>query len=362
MKFFIALILLFFVKTLQAAEILCIFPRAAFSHQTVYRAVTEKLLENGHKLTLMSTHPSDEERKHENVTLIDFSFSIEIFKQTLDELYKAKSTLQAFRRLIDREAELVDLQLKTEGVQKILEDSDAKFDLLLIEATGISPFHAFADHFNIPVVGINSADAFSAGHEIMGNVANPIAHPDRILPFEVSDTFRQRVISCVYNLIMKFLIIPGAAKKYESIMRKHFPNINKSYQELVSNVDLQLVNAHPALGFIRPILPNTIQLGFLHIKEPKEIPEELKEIMDRSKNGVIYMSFGTVVTSKLAEKNFHAFLETFSELPYDILWKHDGDVPDSVASNVHIRKWFPQSDLLAHPKVKLFITHGVSFE
>lgn len=159
---------------------------------------------------------------------------------------------------------------------------------------------------------------------------------------------------------MKFMIIPRAVENYEPIVKEHFPGNTKTYRELISNVDLQLVNAHPALGFLRPILPNTIQLGFLHIKPAKTLPEDLQKLLDTSEHGVIYMSFGTIVTPKLYNKNYTNFMEAFADIPFDILWKHEGETFTSTPSNVHIRKWFPQSDLLAHPKLKLFISHGVS--
>lgn len=343
-------------------EILCIFPRPAYSHQAVFRAVTEKLLEKGHRVTLLSTHPSDVERNHENVTLIDVSFSVAIYQKSLEEFDGMKSTTGAFHKVVESEANLVEKQLSSDGMQKLLNDHSKKFDLLLLETAGFSPFHALAERFKVPVVGISSSDALSVGHEIMGNVMNPIAHPDRILPFTISRTFMERIVSCIFMLMVKFVIIPLSAENYDVIMKKHFPEITKTYVELVSNVDLQLVNAHPHFGFVRPILPNTIQLGFLHIKPPKPLPVDLLQILDSSKNGVIFMSFGTVITSKLANKNLAHFMKAFAELSYEVLWKVDEEnIFDSVPPNVHLRKWFPQSDILAHPKLKLFITHGVSF-
>lgn len=349
------------VKFSYSAEILCIFPTPSYSHSVVFRAVTEKLLERGHKITLMTTHPNDDERNHENVTLVDVSFSVKMLDAFWDKSVYRRS-IKLILEFIDMDAEKVDKQLETEGMQKILNGGSKKFDLLLLEILQApGPFYAIAEKFEIPVVGIASSDAITLGNEIMGNEVNAIAHPDRMLPFAVVESFKQRLGSCFVNLLMNFFIIPRMEKNFDAVLKKHFPEINKTTHELVRNVELLLINAHPVLGFIRPILPNTIPLGFLHIKPPKALPQELSTLMDDSKHGVIFMSFGTVVTAKFYEKSFGTFFKAFSRLPYDVLWKYDGEVTETVPPNVHIRKWFPQSDLLAHPKVKLFITHGVSF-
>lgn len=362
MEFFTFFILSVLIKSSVSANILCIFPKPAYSHQLVFRSITEKLLENGHKITLVSTHPSESERTHENVTLIDVSFSVEIMQDALDRFHASekKSFKTLIFQIIENEAFIIDKQLETNEMQKLIKDSTVKFDLLLLETGGMAPMHAFAEHFKVPVVGITSADSLSPGHEVMGNVINPIAHPERMLPFTVARSFGERLGSCLFTLLMRFIIIPKAKEIYDPMMQKYFPNVNKSYDNLVNNVDLQLVNVNPILGYHRPILSNTIPLGFLHIKPPKPLPSDLFDIMESSKHGIIYMSFGTIVTTKLIRDNFDSFMNAFADLPYDVLWKYDEELLDTIPSNVHIRKWFPQSDLLAHPKVKLFITHGVS--
>ena len=73
---------------------------------------------------------------------------------------KEKSFKSSMYKVVDKESRIVNVQLQSKGMQKLLKDDKA-------------------DYFIVPWVRINSADLTSIGHEIMGNVANQIAHPER---------------------------------------------------------------------------------------------------------------------------------------------------------------------------------------
>ena len=49
-------------------------------------------------------------------------------------------------------------------------------------------------------------------------------------------------------------------------------------------------------------------------------------------------------------------VRVFSNLDYDVILKHDGDLEINIPETVHVLKWIPQNDILAHPKLKLFIS------
>merc|ERR1711863_225414 len=53
------------------------------------------------------------------------------------------------------------------------------------------------------------------------------------------------------------------------------------------------------------------------------------------------------------------FRESFKELKeMPIIWKWDEDDLSGIPDNVMVQKWLPQNDLLAHPNLKVFVTHG----
>lgn len=135
-----------------------------------------------------------------------------------------------------------------------------------------------------------------------------------------------------------------------------------------------------------------MSIGGAHIKDAKPLPDDLQTFLDNSNNGVIYFSLGTVVqSSKLPKEKIQAFLgnsilnfvlqklvssmeidnyfnifhffslDSFRNLKQNVLWKFEDESLTNVPSNVFIRKWMPQNDILAHPNVILFISHGGLF-
>lgn len=58
----------------------------------------------------------------------------------------------------------------------------------------------------------------------------------------------------------------------------------------------------------------------------------------------------------MSAKHRETFTKVFSKLKNKVIWKFEEAIP--MPDNVLIDSWLPQSDILGHPNVKLFITHG----
>ena len=63
----------------------------------------------------------------------------------------------------------------------------------------------------------------------------------------------------------------------------------------------------------------------------------------------------------MPKEKLTAFIESFRSLKQRVLWKYEDESVLNLPPNVMVRKWMPQSDILAHKNVVLFITHGGVF-
>uniref|UniRef100_A0A182KDL1 UDP-glycosyltransferases domain-containing protein n=1 Tax=Anopheles christyi TaxID=43041 RepID=A0A182KDL1_9DIPT len=332
----------------EGARVLAIFPSPARSHQIVYRAFMKGLIERGHELTIMTTDPFAAD--HPNVTIIDWSYAYKIVEENLDVIDMKQRNMNFYQIAVElrRTTRLfLEAQLAHPDVQALIHARDAHFDVVIVEYYQFTPMYAFAELFQAPMIGISSIDSMGMCHEAIGNVMNVIAHPEMNHAFTHDLTFLQRVEAVLSNLLIQYHILPTDFAIFDQMIVQNFgSNMTRSW-ELMRRIDFLLVNAEPALGYVRPLVPNSIQLGFMHIEPPKALPADLQSFLDRSVHGVVYFSLGTLIRSdSLNQHNLNLFLEVFKSLQYDVLWKHDGELDLNGTTNIRMERWLPQQDLL----------------
>jgi glucuronosyltransferase len=71
------------------------------------------------------------------------------------------------------------------------------------------------------------------------------------------------------NLGRIFYVIP----QHDAILRRHLNDSNiPSIWELQNSTALLLLNSHFSTGYPRPLIPNMVEVGGMHITPPKELP------------------------------------------------------------------------------------------
>jgi glucuronosyltransferase len=172
-------------------------------------------------------------------------------------------------------------------------------------------------------------------------------------------SFSQRIsnvfTSQVENLYRTFIHFPYQRRLYN----KYFPNAKRSFDEMYKNSAIIFMNNHVSASSARPYLPNMIEIGGVHVEEAKPLPEKIQEFLDSAEDGAILFSMGSIIQAmQWPEEKREAFIKAFGKLKQKVLWKYENDTLPNKPSNVMISKWIPQRDILAHPNVKLFMTHG----
>ncbi|XP_023052290.1 UDP-glucuronosyltransferase 2B33-like isoform X2 [Piliocolobus tephrosceles] len=128
--------------------------------------------------------------------------------------------------------------------------------------------------------------------------------------------------------------------------------------ETMGKADIWLIRNSWNFQFPHPLLPNVDFVGGLLCKPAKPLPKEMEEFVQSSgENGVVVFSLGSVVAN-MKEERANVIASALAQIPQKVLWRFDGNKPDTLGLNTRLYKWIPQNDLLGHPKTRAFITHG----
>lgn len=260
-----------------------------------------------------------------------------------------KSFIFEFLDLAQTGQEMVSNVFENPQVKKMM--ATEKFDIIIVEILTSEALVGLGEHFKAPMVAVSTFGTANFMDDMVGN-PSPLSYiPHMALPYGNHMTLMERtsnvLMQAVDNICLKYLMLPYQEKVY----KKYFPKATLSLDEARQNVSLVLLNDHFSLRSPRPYVPNMIEVGGM--------PEDLKQMLDNSPEGVVYFSLRSNVKSKdLSQELLDTFLATFRELKIKVLWKFENDVLPNKPSNVVIRKWYPQPSILAHPNVKLFISHG----
>merc|ERR1719285_189477 len=127
---------------------------------------------------------------------------------------------------------------------------------------------------------------------------------------------------------------------------------------LRNRVSIYIACSHPVTHGAWQYLPNVIQVGGLQLAPPKTLTGDLRKFLDSSTEGAVLISFGSSLKpDQMPKEKINIFIQAFKELKMKVIWKWDEDIPN-LPDNIMLSSWLPQQDLLAHPNLKVFVTHG----
>ncbi|XP_050521172.1 UDP-glucosyltransferase 2-like [Daktulosphaira vitifoliae] len=340
------------ITFVHSAEILSVLPLFGQSHWNVIDSILQTLVSSGHNVTAIT--PFLKKKKIYNYTEIDSSS----YMNKIEAInYNLVADDNGYSYLNAAHLKSCENLYKSKDFWKTLENH--KFDLVIGHFLASTCYSYIAYKLQVPMIYVTS-DAMNARlHSLLVNPLNPsyIASPN--IPMALPTSFCQRLenfFNKMYVNIYYWWLDRKATTIGKTYFGKNAPDASSLFK---STTVLMFINSYFTFETSRPMIPNLIQIGGIHVSQPKPLPEDIKQFIEDSPDGVIYFSFGSIVKMDTLPKTMQqAFKEAFSELPQRILWKFESDEMANQPKNVMIKKWFPQRDILSHPNVKLFIYHG----
>ncbi|AGQ20380.1 egt [Clostera anastomosis granulovirus A] len=339
-----------------SANILCVFPTPAYSHQSVFAAYVDRLAYAGHNVTVITPMP----RRVRHLTEVECNLSASYFAN----LVRSSTLIKKRGAVADEETvtannytPLVDMvveQFASENVTALVENTSNQFDLVVCEAY-LSVNLVFGHLFNAPVILMSSG---FATNENFKTINRHVLYDHKKYPnmwrsnFNGDGRLSEKRLSIEWSTLEKI---------QESKARSLFGNSVPSMAAMKARVAMLFVNVPSLYDGERPVNNRVQYLGGLHLKRPRPITDDRLTSFMKKHKVLIYVSFGSSLDAITMDASLLTeMIRSFASVSCGVLWRIDESVHSSynVSSNVFTQNWFPQRDLLNHPKVKLFLTQG----
>lgn len=320
--------------------------------------IFKELAKKGHEVTMISPFPLKKPVPNYKDIFIPELLADQTAMEEMFEEFLKNPQILSFEgiQMMDNETKYFsEMVFQNKDFQNLV-NSGEKFDLVVLDLF-YNDAHLVLGHlFDAPIISISTAGTNELVARATGNPMPYAYVPNKFLPFSDEMKFFERLFNAVVNFLIDFYQMGSTG--HEEMIRKYYPDAPSMY-ELRRKVALVFSNSHFSYETPRPNVPNIINLGGCHVRPPAELPADLKKILDDAKEGVIYFSLGSNVKSSFLKKDdLNNILTAFSKTKMKVLMKWEKEELPNKPSNVIISKWFPQNDILAHPNVKLFISHG----
>ncbi|KAF5298202.1 hypothetical protein FQA39_LY02626 [Lamprigera yunnana] len=348
-------IVILIFTNIESAKILGIFHEKSFSHQQLGTTLLFELANRGHEVTMLTTVVPKETPKNLTVIEMDLKGNSTDANDFLFELNKM-GLFEVMKIVSEADFKWTEAILLDTNVQRLLK-SRVRFDVVLMEQLGNHALKGFCHYYNALCIMLSTMGATTLTDEQMGNPINPSYIPYRFLNYSPYMTYYERLHNSYVILMTTLHFHLFELPIHNIILHKYFPSA-PHIKELFYNVSLMLVNSHYSTSFPVANVPNVIEIGGFYIGSTNELPADFREYLSNSKNGIVYFSMGSILKSKnMKKETIRSILNSFAKLKENVLWKFEGENLD-LPSNVKVVKWAPQTDILAHPNVRCFVTHG----
>jgi len=337
----------------EGGRILMYLPVATRSHMTAWTPLAGALSDAGHQVTYVTGYHAPELPPAVNQLVVD-NFLFRNFQDTfVMSVMKEEATLWSLLAGIGEGWQAIlhthRSALKHPQFQQILQEASNGWDLVIASPFLNEAGVMLANHFKAPMILYLPANAGSF-------LSLSLGHPDSVAwSGAMAGSLIGRINTLfghmAYELVVKpyYFVQPQYAE-----LKRHIPNYTTmSYSDLERNADFAFYFSSPHLGSMAPRLPNTANTAFIQCRPGENLDPDLESWLASSNDTVVYFSFGSAVQPELlTPATLTMFEKVFARLHLRVIWKRSGVSTERML----MREWVDQQDVLAHPKVNIFIS------
>lgn len=254
-------------------NILGLFPHPGKSHVEVFLPLMKGLAAKGHNVTVMSYY--NLYKPIPNYTEVSLVGQVNLITEVVsvgEHSSKGRLSKYAEPMILQYIANMsCESSLSLPRVQQFIKQKQ-QFDVMIAEFFNSDCYLGYHLKTKIPLIGISSSTVMPWTYKRFGSPNHPAYMPNNLMDYSDRLSFIERLENTVVSLLHQFYFDIFMSGNDQHLITKYFGKL-PPLDQAVYNSSLLLVNTHFSLNLPRPLVPNIIEIGGIHIKEPKRLPK-----------------------------------------------------------------------------------------
>lgn len=267
----IVLIILSYLKTVQSASILALFSSLSPPDQLVFRGYLTLLAQEGHSIVVMTPYPGQFKYVKKIVELDVSEESTPYWEEFKVLVTNTDDYFPRLKAMNEYSLKLAIAQLKSKQMTALFINPEIKFDLVITEAD--VPFlYAVADKYQAPHIAITTSTGKLHQYEAKGNPMHPFLFPDVYSLYHGNLTIWQKIseLRRYYEIRNEYY---NHYLPLSELAAKKILGLNRSLEEVESDIDFLFIASNPLLVGVRPVVPTITYVDRMHINPEQNLPK-----------------------------------------------------------------------------------------
>lgn len=265
-----------YVVPIASLNLLGIFPLTGKSHFLAFELLMKGLVDKGHNVTILGYFPLESTKNYRFISVADSLQSISehanLYDLTKIDSASRWSMYTIFLFLDTFGQKSCEMLFESLNLQNFLKENN-KFDIAVTEFFNSDCSLAIVEKFKCPVIRVHSTTMMPWTHTRYSNPVNPAYIPSNFLPISDKIAFLAKVENLLISQIQNIYFHTKMIKSNNDIVEKYFGKLTSSLSDAIYNDSLLLINTHFTLNLPRPLVPNVVEVGGIHIGKIRPLPK-----------------------------------------------------------------------------------------